>query len=325
MKTPRSGRPEPIRGTKRIVVVGSAGRLGSALVRLLGQDHQVMGLDRTQLDLTSIASIDKALAKCDYDQLILTGALTAVDYCESHVSEAFAVNARAPGRIAEISAAKGAHMTYISTDMVFDGTQSQPYVESDKPNPISVYGASKLAGEEQVSAASSSNLVTRVSWLFGPDRPAFPEWIIHQACSEMHITLPGNKICCPTYTLDFVNWLAWLTSDRTNGPASGIFHLCNSKPCSWREWGQVCIDTARDAGFPVVAGEISGVPVDSIQAFVAKRPLNSAMSTAKFSTLTGIRPRDWTEALHDFVMQDEFFVKNSALCPQTPSIHQPQS
>lgn len=294
---------------KKIVVVGAGGRLGGLLADTLRRDHEVVGFDRRQLDLASDASIDAALGPLDYDLLFLTGALTAVDYCETHEDEAFAVNARGPGKIAEISAGKGAHVTYISTDMVFDGSKAGPYAESDEANPISVYGASKLAGERAVLGVSPENLVARVSWVYGPGRPAFPEWIIDRACADANLTLPGNKICCPTYTPDLVTWLAALVFSPSVRPASGIYQLCNSNACTWREWGQFCIDTARGQGFPVIAGEITGVPVDSVPAFVAKRPVNSAMSTEKFSANTGIHPRDWRSALRDFVMQGDSFAK----------------
>ena len=294
---------------KKIVVVGSGGRLGSLLADELEAGHDVTRLGRHELDLASPASIDAALAPLDYDLLFLTGALTGVDYCETHEAEAFAVNAEGPGRIAEISAAKGAHVTHISTDMVFEGSKDSPYLETDEAKPISVYGASKLEGERRVLAASQGHLVARVSWVFGPGRPAFPEWVIGKACAEENFTLPGNKLCCPTYTPDLVHWLAALTLDREDGPASGIFHLCNSGPCLWRDWGQFCIDLAREAGIPVIAREITGIPVDAVAAFVAKRPVNSAMDTGKFTALTGIRPRAWQDALRDFVMHGESFSK----------------
>lgn len=289
---------------KRVVVVGSDGRLGRSLVEALEPRHSVIGLGRKALDLGSPGSIAGALEPLDYEHLFLTGALTAVDYCETHENEASEVNAAGPGRIAEISAAKGAHMTYISTDLVFDGLKHEPYLETDDVNPISVYGASKLEGERRVLAASSSNLVARVSWVFGPGRPAFPEWIIQQACARAELTLPGNKTGCPTYTMDLIGWLEALTLGRPDGPASGIHHLCNSGSCTWRDWGQFCIDTARDAGFPVIAREIEGIPVDSVAAFVAKRPVNSTLDTGKFTRLTGIRPRSWREALREHVMQN---------------------
>ena len=288
---------------KKAVVVGSGGRLGKSLVDFLARNHQVIRFDRKQLDLGSPVSIKEALRDLDYDHLFLTGALTAVDYCETHKEEAFAVNASAPGEIAEISANKGAHVTYISTDMVFDGQKSGPYEESDAPLPISVYGASKLEGERRVLATSASNLVARVSWVFGPGRPAFPEWIIDQACAKEVLTLPGNKLGSPTCTLDLIEWLDALVFGQSGGPASGIFHLCNPEPCLWRDWGQFCIDTAREAGFPVITGKIEGVPVDTVAAFVAKRPVNSAMSTDRFTAVTGIRPRVWQEAVREHVMQ----------------------
>jgi dTDP-4-dehydrorhamnose reductase len=289
---------------KRIVVVGSDGRLGRSLVEALEQRHSVTSFGRKALELSSPGSITGALDALDYDHLFLTGALTAVDYCETHETEAYEVNAGGPGRIAEISAAKGAHMTYISTDFVFDGLKHESYDETDDVNPISVYGASKLEGERRVLAVSSGNLVARVSWVFGPGRPAFPEWIIQQACAKAELTLPGNKSGCPTYTLDLIGWLVALTLDRSNGPASGVHHLCNSDSCTWRDWGQFCIDTARDAGFPVLAKEIEGVPVESVAAFVAKRPMNSVLDTGKFTRLTDIRPRSWREALREHVMQN---------------------
>jgi dTDP-4-dehydrorhamnose reductase len=289
---------------KRVVVVGSDGRLGRSLVEVLQQRYTVVGLGRKALDLASGESIKRILDPLDYDCLFLTGALTAVDYCESHQNESFATNADGPGLIADISAGKGAHVTYISTDMVFDGTKSGPYLETDKPNPVSVYGASKLEGEQRVLRASAANLVVRVSWVFGPGRPAFPEWIIGQACANKELTLPGDKTACPTYTSDMIDWLDALVSGPPDGPASGIYHLCNSEPCSWRDWGQFCIESARKAGLPVIAREISPVPVDSVAAFVAKRPLNSALDTTKFQQLTGIRPRSWREAIRDHVMQN---------------------
>lgn len=285
----------------RVVVVGSDGRLGSALTGFLRQHHTVIPLGRRQMNLRCERSIADALETLDYEFLFLTGALTGVDYCETHEQEAFAVNAVAPGQIANISARKNAHVTYVSTDMVFDGDTVLPYVETDKTGPISIYGESKLKGENYVLDASETNLIVRVSWLFGPGRRAFPEWIVDQACSCPCLTLPDDKIACPSYTLDLVAWMKALVFDQTPAPAAGTYHLCNSGPCTWQEWGQFCIDTARASGHPVIVGEIGGVAVDSVPAFVARRPRNSSMNTGKFSHRTGILPRHWDEAVHEFI------------------------
>lgn len=285
------------------LVIGSGGRLGSALNQRLAARHPTIAFGHADLDLTSRSAIEEAIEPLDFTHVFITAALTAVDYCETHRDEAFAVNAEGPGRIAEIAAEKGAHVTYISTDMVFDGLKGSPYLETDEANPISVYGASKLEGERRVLAASPDNLVARVSWVFGPSRPAFPEWIIQQACAKEDVTLPGDKIGNPTYTIDLVEWLYALVLGTPGAPASGIYHLCNSSCCTWRDWGQLCIDTARDAGVPLLARQIRGVPVDSVAAFVAKRPRDSSLCTEKFTLATGIRPRSWEESVREFVMQ----------------------
>jgi dTDP-4-dehydrorhamnose reductase len=297
------------RKRKKLVVIGAGGRLGRAVLRHFTPCCDIIGIDRKNMDLCCPVSIEDTLVSLAYDRIILTGALTGVDYCEAHTGEAFLVNSEGPARIAEISARKGAHMTYVSTDMVFDGTKLEPYVETDPPLPISVYGASKLAGEVGVLAASADNLVLRVSWVYGPGRPAFPEWIVEKACAEAQITLPGDKVCCPSYTMDLVGWMELLVLPQDGAPASGIYHLCNSRPCTWREWGQFCIETAREAGFPVLAGKIHGIPLSAVGAFVARRPVNSALNTDKFTGFTGVQPRDWPIPLRNFVIQNDSFRK----------------
>jgi len=293
--------------SKRIVVVGSAGRLGTSLVQALEVNHTVIPLTRKELDLASHSSVGGALDCLDYDSLIITGALTAVDYCESNEQEAFVVNADGPGKIAEISARKGADVTYISTDFVYDGMKSSPYTEIDSASPISVYGASKLRGEENVLGASSKNLVVRVSWLFGPGKAAFPEWIINKACAESDVTLPQDKIGCPTSCDDLIQALLLLSCNASGEAASGVFNFCNPEPCTWQEWGQFCIDTAKNAGLPILGKTIKGVPMNSVGAFTAKRPLNSAMCVGKFATLSGFRPRRWQEAVRNHLLQSDLF------------------
>jgi dTDP-4-dehydrorhamnose reductase len=292
-----------VRMNESFLVVGSGGRLGKSLLDHLALSRSAIGLARADMDLTNPETIRSVLDGLDFNHVVLTAALTGVDYCETHRDEAFAINADAAGLIAEIAAARGARMTYISTDMVFDGLKDCPYVETDPAVPANVYGESKLEGEHRVLAASDRNLVARVSWVYGPARPAFPEWIIGRACAEDDLTLPGDKICCPTYTLDLIGWLDALWST----PAAGVFHLCNSVPCSWRDWGQACIDIAREQGWPVRTGEIRPVSVDSVAAFVAKRALNTAMDTSHFVRTTGVSPRHWREALREFVVQSPTF------------------
>jgi dTDP-4-dehydrorhamnose reductase len=297
-------------GQKRIVVVGSRGRLGATLTESLARCHAVIPLAKEDLDMRSPESIRSKLLTLDYDMVIIAGALTAVDYCEKHADEAFQVNAEGPGEIARISAEKGAHVTYFSTDFVYDGSRGGPYSEDDSVNPINVYGKSKWMGEVQVMAASARNLVVRVSWLFGPGRAAFPEWVIAKACREGELSLPADKIGCPTSTIDLVQWMVPLLFGDDGHAVAGIFHLCNSQPCTWREWGEFCVSSARTAGLPVLGGAIVGVPLASVAGFDAIRPLNSAMSTEKFTHLTGITPRGWQEATRSFLESSDLLRKH---------------
>lgn len=282
----------------RIVIVGAAGRLGQALQNRFSRDAEVIGLSRGKIDLASPASIRDALEPLEFDRLILPAAMTAVDPCETDPEAAFAVNAGAPKQIAEICAAKKAHMTHVSTDFVFDGLKEGAYSESDPPKPISVYGASKLKGEEHVLAADPGHLVIRVSWLYGPGKPAFPEWIVDKGCSEESLSLPGDKSGTPTSSVDVCDWLVPLICDPDRPPASGIFHLCNSGSCTWRDWGQACLDLAREAGVPVRVDAIAANRLADIPAFLAPRPPNSVMSNAKFASYAGVAPRSWQAALN---------------------------
>ena len=262
--------------------------------------HHVVGLTRADLDLANPESIRRALGGLEYDRLILPGALTQVDYCESHEDEAFAVNADGPKLIAEISAEKNAHVTYISTDFVFGGFSSRAYTEERVPRPLSVYGASKLEGEENVLGVSKDNLVVRLSWLYGSGKPAFPEWIIQQAQKHSELALPAEKIGSPTYTEDLVEYLGLLLGlDTGNSPAGGTFHLANSGHCTWQEWGQFCLDRAADAELSLMTGKVEANWLDDISAFVAKRPVNSVLDTGKFTQFTGVVPRPWKVAMNE--------------------------
>lgn len=292
----------------RIVIAGAAGRLGQALVKRLSRDATVTGLARPQMDLHSAQSIRDALEPLDFDHLILPAAMTAVDPCETDQEKAHAINAEAPKVIAEICSSKKAHMTHVSTDFVFDGLKPGFYTEADPVRPVSEYGASKLKGEEHVLTANPGHLVIRVSWLYGPGKPAFPEWIVDKACNGQSLALPTDKTGSPTFATDVAELLVPLLDES----ASGVFHLCNSGSCTWQQWGQACLDLAREAGAPLQCEAIAGNTMADIPVFLAKRPPNSAMSTAKYTAFTGIQPRPWHDALREHFATSGFLAKHQA-------------
>jgi dTDP-4-dehydrorhamnose reductase len=282
----------------RIVILGSGGRLGAALSRQYRKEFDTIGLNHALLDLAKPNQIRDRLGPLEFDLLINCAAMTNVDLCESKRAEAFAINADAPKTLAEICRDKKAKLIHFSTDYVFDGSKSEPYVESDAAKPISVYGESKRRGEENVLAISKKNLVVRVSWVFGPDRPSFVDAMIQRARAEEKIDAVADKFSTPTYTSDIARMLTqFLDVDVPDG----ILHFANSGECTWQEYAQHALDRCRALGVPLKAKTVDALKLADMQNWVARRPIYSVLSTAKYAKLTGAIPRSWREAVSDYI------------------------
>ena len=281
----------------KIAIIGANGRLGAALAREYARDFELTSFERRQLDLGQLDRVRSALAATKFELLINCAALTNVDYCESHREEAFVVNAEAPRLLAEIANEKSARLVHFSTDYVFDGKKTDPYVEEDKAVPLSVYGESKLEGEQRVLEASSQHLVVRLSWVFGPAKPSFIDQIIQRARENDVVTAVADKFSAPTYTIDAASWLRLVVEKNANG----ILHLTNNGGCSWQEWAQYAIDVCRSRGLPLKAERVEAVSLGDMKNFVAQRPVHTVLSTAKFTALTGVQPRHWREAVAEYI------------------------
>ena len=284
----------------RIIVTGANGRLGAALVREWAAiGLQVTGFGRNELDISNAAAITAKLAAEDFAVLVNCAAQTNVDRCETEQDEAFDLNAAAPTIMADACRRKGARMIQISTDYVFDGAKEGAYTEDDPAVPISIYGASKRAGESGVLAATEgAGLVARVSWVFGPDRPSFVDQIVKNAREKDEVAAIADKIAVPTYTLDAATLLHPFLFDVKAG---GLLHLCNGGSCTWQEYGQWALDCAAEAGIPLKAHTVAPLKMADLKAFIAKRPPNTAMSTERLTSLTGLRPRDWRDAVREYL------------------------
>jgi len=281
----------------KIAIIGANGRLGAALVREYQRDFEVTSFGRSQLDLGKPDQIRSCLSTIEFDLLINCAALTNVDYCESHREEAFRINAEGPRLLAEVGNERSAKLVHFSTDYVFDGKKSDPYVEEDRAVPLSVYGESKLEGERRVLDVSSQHLVVRLSWVFGPDKPSFIDQIVQRARESDVVTAVADKFSAPTYTIDVASWLR-LAVDKD---ANGILHLANNGGCSWQEWAQYAIDVCRSLGLPLKAERVGVVSLADMKNFVARRPVHTVLSSAKFTALTGVQPRHWREAVADYI------------------------
>lgn len=282
----------------KIVIVGSGGRLGAALARAYSGEHEIYGFSHASLDLALAEQVEQKLSALSYDVLINCAALTNVDYCETHATEAMRINADAVRQIAGICAHKRARCIHISTDYVFDGEKREPYSETDSARAISVYGESKRRGEEELLAVSDKHLAIRVAWVFGPDRPSFIDAILRRSLESDRVEAIGDKRSAPTYTLDLAEWLRPFLKEGSMG---GLLHACNAGECSWREYGEYAIQCAAAAGAPVKTQTVGSVNMASMSSFIARRPVYTVLSTRKLTEQTGTTPRRWQSAVEDFV------------------------
>jgi dTDP-4-dehydrorhamnose reductase len=282
----------------RIVIIGAGGRLGGALMGEYRDKFDMIDFDHEQLDIGDKKQIDDWVLPLDFDVLINAAAFTNVDLCETQRDQAFRINAEAPRRLAEICRGKKARLIHFSTDYVFDGKKREAYVESDLARPISVYGESKRAGEENVLVVQGRHLIVRVSWVFGRDRPSFVDRIIERARETEQVDAIADKFSTPTYTLDIARTLPQFFDVDVAG---GILHFANAGECSWQEYGQFALDCCRSLGIPLKAKAVGALKLADMKNWVARRPVYSVLSTVKYISITGSAPRGWRDAVADYV------------------------
>lgn len=295
----------------KIIIIGSSGRLGAALMREYGGKYDVDGFNHTQLDLSNLNGVRERLLATNFDVLINAAAFTNVDLCETERDRAFLINAEASGVLARICCDKRAKLIHFSTDYVFNGEKRAPYTEEDEAKPINVYGESKLAGEKNVLATENRHLVVRVSWVFGPDRPSFIDGIIKRAQENREVDAIADKFSAPTYTVDIAEMVgrvlnAWsrraLAPDGLRaGRLQGIVHFTNAGECSWQEYGQWALDCCHEAGLPLEATNVGARKLKDMANWVARRPVYSVLSTAKYTKFTDMPPRTWRDAVADYI------------------------
>jgi len=293
----------------KIVIIGSGGRLGAALLRGYRNGSPSHKFDLTsfnhdQLDLEDLDLIRSTLGDLEFDVVINAAAFTNVDLSEKERERAFRINADAPGVLAEICQDKKAKLIHFSTDYVFDGEKREPYLETDAAKPISVYGESKRAGEKNVLAVSDRNLVIRVSWVFGPDRPSFIDQMIDQARKNETIAAVADKFSTPSYTRDIAGMVLNVADPGlSSGVYSGILHIANAGECSWQEYAQFAIDCCRSLGIPMKARTVGAIKLSDMKNWVARRPVYSVLAIEKYFSITGATPRNWRDAVGEYVRE----------------------
>ncbi len=202
--------------------------------------HEVLGLDRSELDITNGPRVDTVVARIEPDAIINCAAYTDVDGSESNERDAMAVNDTGAGLLAVAAGTVGAKIVYPSSDYVFDGHKGSPYVESDMPHPLSAYGRSKLAGETSVAVANTRHLVVRTSWLFGVHGKNFVETMLRIGGEQEEVLVVSDQVGAPTYTPHLAGAIALLTESEDYG----VHHVTASGSCSWFDFAQEIFDQA---------------------------------------------------------------------------------
>jgi len=283
----------------KVAVIGSTGQLGQDLMRVFGEE--AVGFAHEDLDVTDEESVASAVRSAEPDWVLNTAAFHRVDDCETNPTLTFATNATGALNVARAAAAVGSGVAFFSSDYVF-GDQNRgrdnPYEEEDAPHPLSVYGVSKVAGEQLVMQANPRHLVVRSAGLYGTATSrkgwTFPELMLNKARNEGVLRVVTDQVLSPTFTAD----LAGKTKELIEQDAVGLFHLTNAGECSWFEFAR---GTLELAGVDAKMEQISTEQMNQR----ARRPPYSALDTTRLEAV-GLEPlRPWEEALNDYLRTKE--------------------
>ncbi|MGY8523753.1 dTDP-4-dehydrorhamnose reductase [Paracidovorax citrulli] len=291
---PRNAGSPPV-----ILVTGAGGQVGFELCRSLAPLGEVVAADRSRCDFARADAVRELVRATQPDVVVNAAAYTAVDRAESDAAAAFAVNAQAPAALAEETARLGALLVHYSTDYVFDGAKDAPYVEDDAPAPLSVYGRSKLAGEQAVLDGGSAALVLRTSWVAGSHGENFARTMLTLARERDTLRVVADQFGAPTTAALLADATAqivgrhWLHGAR-DAFASGLYHLSAAGQTSWHGYAGEVLRLAAQRGVALKADPAAIEPIPtSAYPRPAARPANSRLDTGKVRRTFGIHLPDW--------------------------------
>ena len=273
----------------RILITGSQGQLGQALQRRL-TEHAVLAIDLPEYDITDYQAITKLIASFRPDVIIHAAAYTNVDGCESDPDGAYLVNALGTKYLALGAQSVGARMVYVSTNYVFDGTKDSPYLEYDAPNPISVYGRSKLAGEQIVTSLVEKHYIARTAWLYAEGGRNFVNTVVRLATQTDRLRMVTDEVATPTYAGDLADAIVKLIDI----PAYGLYHFSNDGYCSRYELAAEILRLIGNTSL-----RLDPISLDDWDR-PARPPRFSPMRNLAGAHL-GITLRPWQDALGDFL------------------------
>ncbi len=297
----------------KILLLGKNGQVGWALQRSLAPLGELVALDAQSQthcgDLSNLAGLAQTVRDVAPDVIVNAAAYTAVDKAEGESVLAHAINALAPGVLAQEAKRCGAWLVHFSTDYVFDGSGKQAWLETDTAAPLSVYGASKLAGEQAIMAAACRHLIFRTSWVYGARGNNFAKTMLKLAQERDSLNVVNDQMGAPTGADLLADVTAHAISIALKQPnVYGLYHLAASGVTSWHEYAMLVIEYARQAGVPIKVAQtaIHAVPSSEFST-VAKRPLNSRLNTNKLQQTFNLHLPDWQSGVTR--MLDEYLQK----------------
>jgi dTDP-4-dehydrorhamnose reductase len=305
---------------KKILLTGKNGQVGWELQRALASFGQVVAMDSKELDLADPDAIRRTVRNIAPDIIINPAAYTAVDKAESDATLAMAVNGIAPGILAEESLRLGALLIHYSTDYVFDGSKPAPYTEDDVPNPQSVYGRTKLAGEQAICASGCKHLIFRTSWVYGVHGGNFVKTILRLAKERNELRIVADQFGAPTWARDLAQATAsalcfWQNADRDDD-LGGLYHLTAAGRTNWHQYAEEIVRLAREFDPALAARQLSIQAITTQEYPVpAKRPANSVLSCNKIRDAFGIALPEWQDSVAECV-REIYEPTGMALAPQ---------
>jgi len=277
-----------------ILVTGGNGQLGSEIHSLAYRHSSFNFLftDAAELNITDEVAVQNFFTENKIDACINCAAYTAVDKAESEKEMAFLVNAKAVEYLAKACAVNGSKLIHISTDFVFDGTIARPILETDRPNPLSVYGATKLAGEEFALQFSSDAIVLRTSWVYSSFGNNFVKTIFRLCKEKPSLNIIYDQVGTPTYARDLADAILQIVVDKSSLAQKGIFNFSNEGVCSWYDFA-IAIRNLASLETPIFPIETTQYPTP------ATRPKYSVLNKQKFKTAFNQSIPYWQDSLKD--------------------------
>ncbi|MBC3375620.1 dTDP-4-dehydrorhamnose reductase [Pseudomonas sp. SWRI92] len=280
----------------RILIIGQNGQVSQALQSRLAGMGELIVLGSNQLDMAQPDQIRPPVEAVRPDLIINAAAHTAVDQAESETQRAFAINASAPGILAQVAAELDAPLIHYSTDYVFDGRKPEPYTEDDTPNPLSVYGRSKLAGEEAIHQAGGEHLILRTSWVYSSAGRNFLLTMQRLLQEKPHLRVVADQVGAPTWAGTIAESTAQLIERWQAGRcgAWGTYHLTAQGQTSWFGFAQAIGEDLVERHKPCAV--LEPIP-SSAYPTPAPRPLNSRLDCTRLTQEWGVSQPDWRSAL----------------------------